>query len=302
MGFRLKRGESVVDGVKRIAREQLEKAVAEIQSTELDRHEAVHQVRKRFKKIRGIIRLVRPGFEKTYQRENALFRDAGREISAVRDAQSLIEACDRLVPAAADSDHPPKFAGIRVHLVERRQRIAGDLTDLPGKLDQLAQDIQEAEDRVKDWKLDDGGFEAIAGGFEKTYRRAQKAMKNASRKKAAMEDFHEWRKRVKYHWYHCRLLVNLYKPLMKARCEEAKHLADLLGDDHDLSMLDLLLAEHATDFPDLAEVDAFREVLRKSQKTIRAEAFDVGERLFAEKSKHLTRRFEAWWSTWRDAA
>ena len=88
-----------------------------------------------------------------------------------------------------------------------------------------------------------------------------------------MEDFHEWRKRVKYHWYHCRLLKNLYKPLMKARRDEAKHLADLLGDDHDLSMLDLLLTEHARDFPDPAEVDAFREVIRKSQQTIREEAF-----------------------------
>ena len=32
MGFRLQRGESVNEGVKRIAREQLEKAVAEIQN------------------------------------------------------------------------------------------------------------------------------------------------------------------------------------------------------------------------------------------------------------------------------
>ncbi len=231
-----------------------------------------------------------------------MFREAGREISAVRDAQSLIEAFGRLVPTEPGAEQPPQFAGIRAHLVARRQRIAGELIDLPGKLDQLAADINNAEDRVKNWKLDDGGFEAIAGGFEKTYNRAQKAMKRASRKKATMEDFHEWRKRVKYHWYHCRLLKNLYKPLMKARRDEAKHLADLLGDDHDLSMLDLLLAEHAGDFPDPAEVEAFREVLQTSQQTIREEALHVGKRLFAEKSKHLTRRFEAWWTTWRDAA
>ncbi len=71
MGFRLQRGEAVNEGVRRIAGEQLEKAIAEIQNTELDRHEAVHQVRKRFKKIRGLIRLVRPAFEETYDRENA---------------------------------------------------------------------------------------------------------------------------------------------------------------------------------------------------------------------------------------
>ena len=127
-------------------------------------------------------------------------------------------------------------------------------------------------------------------------------MQHASRKKAAMEDFHEWRKRVKYHWYHCRLLKNIYKPLMKARRDEAKRLADLLGDDHDLSMLDLLLTEQAQDFPDPSEADAFREVLHESQQKLRGEAFIVGEPLFAEKPKHLGRRFEAWWSTWRKAA
>ena len=106
MGFRLQRGESINEEIQRIAEEQLEKAVAEIQDGELDRHEAVHQVRKRFKKIRGLIRLVRPAFEKTYQRENAMFRDAGREISAVRDAQSLIEAFDRLVPTEPEGKAP----------------------------------------------------------------------------------------------------------------------------------------------------------------------------------------------------
>ncbi len=67
MSYRLQRSESVIQGVKRIAREQLDKALTDIKNEDMDRHEAVHQVRKRFKKIRGLIRLVRPSFEKTYR-------------------------------------------------------------------------------------------------------------------------------------------------------------------------------------------------------------------------------------------
>ena len=301
MSYRLTRSESVTEGVRRIAREQLEEAAGEIQHEELDRHEAVHQVRKRFKKIRGLIRLVRPAFEKLYQRENAVFRDAGHELSAVRDAQSLIEAFDRLAVRPDENAEPP-FPGIRAHLVERRQKIAGEQADLSETLTTLNQEIQQAIDRTETWKLKEKGFEAVVGGFEKTYDRGWRAMEKAARKKATFDDFHEWRKRVKYHWYHCRLLQNLWKPLMKARRDEAKHLADLLGNDHDYSLLYLLLGEEGSEFPCESEVVEFRDVITKAQQSIRREAFSVGQRLYTDKPKQLCDRLDSWWSIWRDAA
>lgn len=303
MPYRFQRSESVIQGVRRIAREQLEKALADIKSDDMDRHEAVHQVRKRFKKIRGLIRLIRPSFEKTYQRENAHLREAARDLADVRDAQSLIEGFDRLVanrPSGSEGEKP--FAGIRSHLIERRKRIAGGQADVSEVLKSLTTDIRDALERIEGWELKDRGFNAIAGGFEKTYDRAQKAMELAARESATAEDFHEWRKRVKYHWYHCRLLQNLWKPLMKARSEEAKHLAELLGEDHDAALLDQLLEQNGHEFPDQAEVAAFRGMIAKAQKRIRKEAFLLGERLFAGKPKHLSRQFGSWWSTWRDAA
>ena len=301
MSYRLQRSESVLEGVKRIAREQLKKAESEIENEEMDRHETVHQVRKRFKKLRGLIRLVRPAFEKTYQEENANYREIGRDLSAVRDAQSMIEAFDRLVEQPESAEGTP-FGGVRGHLLERRTQIAGEQSDVTETLASMTKDIESAKERLKDWELKDKGFEAIAGGFEMTYARGQIAMENAAGNKAAIEEFHEWRKRVKYHWYHCRLLVNVWKPLMKARWNQAKVLSDLLGNDHDLSLLDQLLIEHEQDLPSALEVAAFRELIQSSQKTIRRQAFLIGARLYADKPKHLSRRLNSWWSTWRDAA
>jgi CHAD domain-containing protein len=303
MAYRLRRSESVIRGVKRIAREQLETALRDIENPDLDRHEAVHQTRKRFKKIRGLIRLVRPAFEKTYRRENARFRDAARKIAGARDATSLIEGFDRLVAdLPKDADGADRFAGIRRVLVKRRKRIVGEEADVSLTLEALSKDIHEALERIGEWELRARGFETIAGGFERTYDKAQGAMAIAADENATVEDFHDWRKRVKYHWYHCRLLQNLWKPLMKARCDEAKHLAELLGADHDCALLDQLLEENSSEFPDEAEVRAFREVIADAQKRIRKEAFEVGQRLFAGKSRHLSRQFGSWWSVWRDAA
>jgi hypothetical protein len=107
---------------------------------------------------------------------------------------------------------------------------------------------------------------------------------------------------VKYHWYHCRLLENLWKPLMKVRSDEAKHLAELLGADHDYALLDQILEQNAAGIPNETDVEEFHEIIAGAQLRIRREAFLVGQRLFAGKSKHLSRQFGSWWSVWRDAA
>lgn len=63
MAYALAQDDDTVEaGMRRIAAEQIERAIAEIDDTGLDRHETVHQVRKRCKKVRGLVRLVRPAF------------------------------------------------------------------------------------------------------------------------------------------------------------------------------------------------------------------------------------------------
>lgn len=59
MSYHLEIGESIEKGIKRIAHEQLDSAIDELTDDKLDPHDVVHQVRKRCKKLRGLLRLVR---------------------------------------------------------------------------------------------------------------------------------------------------------------------------------------------------------------------------------------------------
>jgi hypothetical protein len=94
MGYRFRRDDASVEaGVRRIADEQLGKAVAALGGEAL--HEGVHDARKRVKKLRGLLRLVRPGF-KGYAEENRTLRDAARTLSGLRDHAAMIETLDRL--------------------------------------------------------------------------------------------------------------------------------------------------------------------------------------------------------------
>ena len=91
MGYKFESGDTTVaEGLQRIAGEQIGKALAEIDDDKLDRQAAVHQARKRCKKIRGLIRLVRSGFA-DYAVENAIFRDAARTLSFMRDTEAALE-------------------------------------------------------------------------------------------------------------------------------------------------------------------------------------------------------------------
>src|SRR5947209_980737 len=98
MPYKLKRGESVRDGLRRVLTEELEAAIEQLErASDKTRDEAVHEARKSVKKVRGALRLVRPQIGRVYRKENARLRTAGRGLSELRDAGAIIGAFDNIV-------------------------------------------------------------------------------------------------------------------------------------------------------------------------------------------------------------
>jgi hypothetical protein len=299
MAYRLRRNRSVQSSLRKVAREQIDKAIGEITDADLDRHEAVHQVRKRCKKLRGLIRLVRREFD-DYQRENAFIRDAARELSYVRDAQSMIDCFDDLMEHFQDQIDRDAFTPVREELAARRQQIADDEAGLQQRLDTLLVRLRELRQRVQGWKVSGSGFSAVEGGLMKTYGRGRKAMREAYRDPTPA-NFHEWRKRAKYHWYHLRLLRSLWQPMVKVQRRGADELGELLGDDHDLAVLRQTLVDGPDRFGSAADLQAVLGLIDRRRAELQARARPLGRRLFAEKPKQLAARFGNYWKTWKDA-
>lgn len=299
MAYRLLGEESVEEGVKRIVGEQIDKAIGEIQNQDLDRHQTVHQVRKRCKKIRGTLRLVRPEFEETYRFENAWFRDAARRLSPLRDAEAMIETYDQLMNRFSDQLETEAFTPVRETLVLRRRQIADEQFDLDERLADFLTDMREARERVNTWVIRASGFQAINPGFQKTYRRGRKAMFKAYGGESTTEQFHEWRKRVKYHRYHTRLLRELWKPVMKQFLSEVKVLSDLLGDDHDLAVFRQTLMDKPDEFGEQPDIQVLLGLIDRRRAQLQEEARSLGERVYAEKPRQLVRRLEHYWRAWR---
>jgi CHAD domain-containing protein len=298
MAYRLGKRQSVEVSVRNVAAQQVDKAIREVAENELDRHETVHQVRKRCKKLRGLIRLVRGAFP-TYSKTNRYFRDAARQLSYVRDAQSVVECYNALARRFRDDFNGPAFGLIRDRLAERRRRVADDRVGLERRLEEFQCQMRDIRQQLETWQLQDRGFAAVQHGLRKTYSRGRTAMKKAYTEPTA-ENFHEWRKRVKYHWYHLRLLRRTWRELMKVHCDATDKLSDLLGDDHDLAVLRAtLLAESGCCGTD-ASIKSCVVLIDMRRHELMAAARPLGERVFAEKPKQLTKRIHRYWDTWRN--
>jgi CHAD domain-containing protein len=298
VAYRLQLAEHVSQGIKRIVREEIDVAVRHLTAAErASRDEGIHEARKSVKKIRGALRLVQPEMGEIYSLENALFRDIGRHLSQFRDAGAVIETFDELRKKYRDDLDGRSLAPMRRSLVARKAQ-AEKHANIAQVLSGMAGALSRSAARVSAWPLSKDGFPAIATGLEDTFRRGQKAMARA-RKHPRPENYHEWRKRVKEHWYHIRLLEDLWNHGIETYEKNLKGLEASLGDDHNLVVLqEKVLAEPAF-YGTKLEMRLFVGTVDKYHRDLRGKALETGEGIYKEKPGRFTRRVRRLWDAWQ---
>ncbi|RXK47815.1 CHAD domain-containing protein [Halorientalis pallida] len=299
MEYTLQPDESVSAGIKRIVAGKVERGIDHIDD-EMGDHESVHEVRKRCKEVRAACRLVRPVLP-TYSEENAHYRDAARRISDIRDAHAAIETFDDHVrPAVEDADalDADTLDGMRETLVARRDELAAE-QDLDARLATVRDDLVEGRQRVDDLPIATNGYDAVAGGLQKSYKRARNRMVEAY-EDPGFGRFHEWRKRIKYHRYHSRLLRRVWVGPMKTRRGELKELSDVIGDENDLAEFGIMM--HDEDLFAPATRETLDRIIRGRRSELHRRGRPLGERLFAEQPDQLVDRLGVYWTATHEYA
>jgi CHAD domain-containing protein len=293
MEYTLQPDEHVSDGIKRIVDGKIQRAIDHIDEGD-DVHETVHEVRKRCKEIRAAVRLVRPVLP-TYKRENIHYRDAARRISDIRDAHAAVETFDDHLRPAIEARgvlDDSTLAGVRATLTDRRETLAAE-QDLDRRLDRVRADLVEGRDRVPDLPIATEGYDAVAGGLRKSYKRAQNRMTEAY-DDPGFERFHEWRKRIKYHRYHTRLLRRVWVGPMQRRRAELKELSDIIGYENDLAEFGIVMHDKELFAPETREI--LNEIITAKRSELHRQGRPLGERLFAEDPDQLVDRLGAYWT------
>jgi CHAD domain-containing protein len=295
-GYRLRSHEYVPDGIRRIARGQLELAHDELAGVSKRKlHEAVHETRKRLKRLRACVRLARDAIgDEAYEQENTAFRAAGRELSAGRDAKVLLETLDELRERFADELSERATARLRERLEEQQAASAPARGRDDEGIDAVLAAIELARARTPAWTFSGDGFDAISPGLRRIYRRGRKRMRAAT-KDASPENLHEWRKRVKDLWHATQIVREAQPKRLKRVSRRAHDLADLLGDGHDLSMLRAYAESHPPCFEDEASREALLAVIDRRCRALRDKALKRGRKLYEPSPKRFVKRIERGW-------
>jgi CHAD domain-containing protein len=253
MSYSLTPAERLMGGVRRVVKEQLDRAGG-LLSGEDDRDTAVHESRKAFKKIRAVLRLLRPGLHRdVFKRENRACRDAGRLLAPLR------EATVRLSTAA--------MIGATDLLGELEQELerAWAQANEAGRIRAVIARLGEISNRLPSWPqaVD---TDQLRAGLERVFSEGEGALTRVLSEPTG-DHFHEWRKQVKYLWYHVRLLMAYRPELLKPLVDDLVALSNLLGDEHDLADLEARVGD--------------RHLIAAQRMALQSRASELGKAVYA---------------------
>jgi CHAD domain-containing protein len=287
--YHIKRSESIAEAVKRMGCEELDFAARQL-SRPSRGSDGIHEARKSVKKVRALLRLVREPLGDRYRQENRDLRDIGRRLSPLRDSVALIETFDELRKNHAEGLSKPILDGVRKGLVAEKKHLEQEAKSHRVAAE-TAKLLRTAVGRVESWPLKGSGFEVLRDGVERVFQAARKSMKRAERSPNAA-NYHEWRKRVKDHWYLMRVLENIWPEMMTAERDTLHTLEEFLGEDHNLVVMREKIGNRKGLKP-------LRNGIQEYQKQLREAAMALGKRVYDEKPAEFLERTEHLWDLWQ---
>jgi CYTH domain-containing protein/CHAD domain-containing protein len=288
--FRLRSGESVADGSRRIVRARLDEAIGGLDAAGDDTlDEAVHEARKSLKRLRTILRLARDELgDEVYRSENTGFRDAGRRLSGARDSQVVVETLDGLCGRYRGELPQGGFTALRDALRQEHEAARKRLQADADTLRDVVEKLRSARARTAAWPIDRDDLDALAPGLRRIHRRGRKAL-GAIHEPSGDEALHELRKRAKDLWYASQILGPAAPKKTKKMAKRAHKLADLIGEDHDLAVLQQTAERHHEHLRE-PEPDALRELIERRRSELQRRALSRAKRLYRRKPRAVVRR------------
>ena len=295
--FHFKRSESVAHGLKRLVTEGLEAASVQLSQYEMSLEEAVHEGRKSLKKVRALLRLMRPVLGADFAKENAALRDIGRQLSAIRDAHALIETLDYLQAKYRHELDDGGLTNLRQTLLDRKQA-QEEHFDSAQQIPLLVENLQQTCSRAQTWPYKQTDILLVAKGVATSLQRGREQFHKAYQKPRP-ETFHDWRKRAKDLRYQLTLLQKLWPAVFQGYLESAKTLEELLGMEHNLTVLRHTLVKDGKTLGSAQEHQWLLPIIDLDHKAIRREAETLGARLYSDKPKQWIRRISRSWDAWK---
>jgi hypothetical protein len=277
---------AVEETFRNIALSQIDEALEALASTEGEKRSIVHEARRRCKKLRGLLRLVRPAFP-GFSMENAAIRDAAALLSHLRDAEVLHETIAKLAESSGSE---------AVGRISERLKAEPLPEPPPEKITEFRLRLLAVRERAAEWTLRKDSSGVLLSGLRDTYEQDRRRMAKAQASGDPV-DFHDWRKAQKAHGFHVDLLRKAAPDVLDADLKTIDKLSDLLGIHHDLAVLLHAVDAEPARFGGDEDVATLREAIDSRRKEIEEKAASLGRQLLAERPRALVQRFARYWKT-----
>jgi CHAD domain-containing protein len=254
---------------------------------------AIHEVRKDLKRARATLRLLRGCIGvHAYRRENVSMRDAARPLTALRDAEVLPQTQRAVDPRVAKKGSTfGRYlyrALLKEHRDMQRRLRPKELTAAIATL----RAVKQRMEALSKTKLSQDA--ALGAAVQRAYKSGRKAFSQAKRRPTD-ESLHEWRKQTKYFSNQLEIILPLSPKRFAKRLKRSQRLAEYLGEDHDLALLNNKVFQYAKGPNAASRNDAVEELISRiarRRKALQAKAWRLGERLYAAKPARVRTRVD----------
>ncbi|MFZ5491018.1 MAG: CHAD domain-containing protein [Pseudomonadota bacterium] len=276
--------------LRRLLHDQMGAAGSALQDT--PDAEAIHATRRHLKRARAVLRLLDGDLLGPAAAADAALRDAGRHLSASRDATVLGATIEMLIGL-----RPPAATAQALRRWHAQLRGSTDAAIAPDTLAAACDALRQAREAAADIDPDDAAA-ALWAGFAASYRAGRRALRRAQAKPSARR-LHDLRKALKHHVYQLRVLRPLWPAVLEAVHAEADRAAELLGEHHDCEVLRERLAGSRLRAAQQTRVDA---LAAQHQATLADAALACCRLIYAESARRHARRMQTYWRHGRTGA
>lgn len=298
MVYQLEKDESVSDGISRLILEEVKNINNHLTNLTVDHHIGVHEARKSCKKVRAALRIVRDEIgNNLFEQENIRYRDIARKLALVRDSWVKIEVLDRLTSEMTKTLPELNIEAFRNHLIQDYDGAVHSEKEDKHLVPMIQESIHTSIEVLENLPIQQGGFSSMRSGIHRTYTRGRKGLVNSTLVPTP-ENFHEWRKRVKYLWHQVEILFNIHPNEMAELAQKLHSLSDYLGDHHDLVVLRKTAQVYNEDFKDEVETMELDGLLDSKRLDLEFQAIRHGKKIFIHSPNSFLEELERYWETW----
>ena len=252
----------------------------------------IHEMRKTCKKLRALLRMIRPALEDdSFRILNGNIRDFARQLASLRDRKVMLDTLEHIDRHFAPVLHEQALAAVHEALRHNPVKHAGAAAVAP---DPATLQTQLAEILAVAGQTDFGRVDSrnMLAGIADCYRRGRRAL---ARMEASPDtgNGHALRRQAKYQYYQLHMLDAWNGAELKSAINDFHRLEDTLGKDHDLAVLEETLATHPDLCPDRVRRELLHALIESRRIALLSKAMRIARALYHLKPGKYRRRLES---------